>query len=167
ALRRHSRHRYRHAHVAARSRSATRGTGDAAATGRSERKSVTVDRIETVAVLCCGFAELHRREVRTHETARRVPRRPEEVMADLVSQGAPERTCEKQVVEDVRKSLEWTIGYQCRFRVTPRLCDPHSCHAGPARCVGQMEFCQDDAALRNPVRRWLGTLLQQDRDVHG
>ena len=57
------------------------------------------------------------------------------------------------------------IGYLCR--VTPRLCDPHSCHAGSAGCIGQMELCQDDAALRKRVRRRPGTLLQQDRDVDG
>lgn len=102
-------------------------------------QSVTIGRIETVALPGCGFEELQRVEALTHETARRVPRRPEQVMADLVRQSAPERTRDQQVVPFRQGWERWNPGYQCR--VTPCLCDPHSCHADPARCIGQMECC--------------------------
>ena len=69
-------------------------------------QSVTIGRIETVAQPVCRFDEVQWVEVRTHETARRVPRRPEQVMADLVRQGAPERTREQQVVP-FRQGREW------------------------------------------------------------
>src|SRR5262245_59395605 len=92
--------------VPATRRSPTRGTGDGCRDRSTPTQSVAIGRIETVALPACGFEELQRVELRTHETARRVPRRPEQVMADLVRQRAPERTRHQQLVP-FRQEREW------------------------------------------------------------